>query len=54
MLRQTYPDIEIIIVSNGAVPEVYEYITELEKRDKRVKIVYFKRTSTGPMIRRVL
>jgi len=42
MLRQTYPYIEIIIVDNGAIPEVYEFITELERKDSRVKIVHFK------------
>ena len=42
MLRQTYPHIEIVIVSNGAIPEVYEYITDLAKHESRVKIIYFK------------
>ena len=42
MLRQTYPHLEIIIVNNGAIPEVYAYITALEKKDSRVKIVHFQ------------
>ncbi len=42
MFRQTYLHIEIIIVNDGAIPEVYDYITGLEKKDNRVKIVHFK------------
>src|SRR5262245_30405415 len=42
MLRQTYPHIQVIIVNNGAVPEVRDYITHIEQKDSRVKIVHFK------------
>ncbi|MDE2027048.1 MAG: glycosyltransferase family 2 protein [Candidatus Omnitrophica bacterium] len=42
MFRQTYQQLEIVIVDNGAIPEVYDYIMDLEKKDSRVKIVHFK------------
>lgn len=42
MLRQTYPHVEIAIVNNGAIPEVYDYIMAMAQKDKRIKIVHFK------------
>ncbi|OGX27131.1 MAG: hypothetical protein A2787_02030 [Omnitrophica WOR_2 bacterium RIFCSPHIGHO2_01_FULL_48_9] len=42
LLRQTYEKQEIILVSNGGTPETVEYLREVEAKDKRVKLIYFK------------
>jgi len=42
MRRQSYPHLEIIIIDNGAIPEVRQYIDQMEKTDSRIKIVHFK------------
>jgi len=39
---QTYDNIEIVIVNNGATPETVEYLLELEKVEHRVKLVHFQ------------
>jgi glycosyltransferase involved in cell wall biosynthesis len=43
MQRQSYRNIEIVIVNNGAVPEVLEYLKQLESREPRVKLVHFEK-----------
>jgi len=53
ILRQTYDNLEIIIVSNGAKPDVFEYLMDLESKDQRVEIVKFDKnlfTPTDPSI----
>ncbi len=42
LLRQTYEKQEIILVSNGGTPETVEYLQEVEAKDKRIKLIYFK------------
>lgn len=42
MFRQTYPDIEVIVVDNGATPEIRGYLAQLEGEDRRVKVVHFQ------------
>ncbi len=39
---QTYNNIEIVIVNNGATPETVSYLLELEKEEQRVKLVHFE------------
>jgi len=42
LFRQTYDNLEIILVNNGATPETVEYLHEVSALDKRVKLVHFK------------
>lgn len=42
LLGQTYHNIEIIIVNNGATPDTIKYLLELEKLEKKVVLVHFK------------
>jgi len=42
VLRQTYENIEIILVNNGATRETVEYLLELSELDGRVKLVHFQ------------
>jgi glycosyltransferase involved in cell wall biosynthesis len=42
IFRQTYSNLEIILINNGATPETLEYIYEVEKVDNRVKLIHFK------------
>ena len=42
MRGQTYRNVEIIVVNNGAIPSVAEYLCELEAVEPRVKLVHFK------------
>jgi glycosyltransferase involved in cell wall biosynthesis len=41
LFRQTYDNLEIILVNNGATPETIEYLYEVEAKDKRIKLVHF-------------
>lgn len=43
LFRQTYTNLEIIIINNGAHPETQEYLKCLENSDKRVKLVHFEK-----------
>jgi glycosyltransferase involved in cell wall biosynthesis len=40
--RQTYTNLEIILINNGATAETDEYIKEVEVTDRRVKVVHFQ------------
>ena len=42
LFRQTYDNLEIILVNNGATPETIEYLHEVAALDQRVKLVHFK------------
>ena len=42
LFRQTYDNLEIILVNNGATPETVEYLHEVDALDKRVKLIHFK------------
>jgi glycosyltransferase involved in cell wall biosynthesis len=42
ILEQTYTNIELIIVNNGATKETIEYIEEVIKTDSRIKVVNFE------------
>jgi len=42
ILKQTYKNIELIIVNNGATKETIEYIEEVIKIDTRIKVVNFE------------
>lgn len=42
LFRQTYTNIEIIIIDDGATPETVEYLHEIESHDNRVRIVHFE------------
>jgi glycosyltransferase involved in cell wall biosynthesis len=48
LFRQTYDNLEIILVNNGATPETIEYLNEVSLIDKRVKIVHFKENQYSP------
>lgn len=39
--RQTYANLEIILINNGAVPQAVEYLHEVASADSRVKLVHF-------------
>jgi len=40
--RQTYENLEIILVNNGGTPETEECLREYESLDKRVKLIHFE------------
>ena len=42
LFRQTYDNLEIILVNNGATPETVEYLHEVAALDKRGKLVHFE------------
>lgn len=39
--RQTYGNLDIILVNNGATAETIDYLYEVEAADKRVKLIHF-------------
>lgn len=41
LCQQTYRNLEIILVNNGATPETVRYLAEVEKIESRVKLVHF-------------
>lgn len=41
ILNQTYSNLELIIVNNGATKETLKYINSVKKKDSRIKIVDF-------------
>jgi glycosyltransferase involved in cell wall biosynthesis len=41
ILQQTYKNIELVIVNNGATKETIEYIEYIKKNDSRIKVVNF-------------
>lgn len=42
LLGQTYTNIEIIIVNNGATAETINYLSKLELEEKKIVIIHFK------------
>ena len=42
IICQTYENLEIIIIDNGAINETKEFLYECKRRDKRVKLLHFK------------
>jgi len=40
--RQTYSNLEIILINNGAIPEIVEYINDIASLDNRVKLLHFQ------------
>jgi glycosyltransferase involved in cell wall biosynthesis len=42
VFRQTYNYLEIILINNGATLETIEYLSEVQSKDARVKLVHFK------------
>lgn len=40
--RQTYQNLEIILVNNGATPETIEFLHEAESSDPRVRLLHFE------------
>jgi len=42
ILRQTYENLEIILVNNGAMPENIEYLHYVSSLDDRVKLIHFQ------------
>jgi len=42
VLNQTYRNIELIIVNNGASKEIISYITKIKKQDERVVIINYE------------
>lgn len=43
ILRQTYENLEIILVNNGATPESLEILYEAAASDQRVKLIHFEK-----------
>lgn len=48
LFRQTYDNIEIIIINNAATEETVKYLYEIEALDKRIKLVHFKENQYDP------
>ena len=48
ILRQTYENLEIILINNGATAETIEYLHEIDSRDARVKLVHFEDNQWRP------
>jgi len=48
LLRQTYGNLEIILINNGATKETIEYLYEVAVLDKRVKLLHFKENQYSP------
>lgn len=48
LFRQTYDNLEIILVNNGATPETIEYLHQVAAMDKRVKLVHFEENQYSP------
>lgn len=48
LFRQTYDNIEIILINNGATDETVEYLHEIASKDKRIKLVHFKENQYSP------
>jgi len=41
MRNQTYKNLEIVVVNNGALPEIIEYLLNTQDQDSRIKLVHF-------------
>ena len=41
-LNQTYKNLEIIIIDNGASDEIKKYINNLKNADNRIKIIHLR------------
>src|SRR5579863_1790179 len=41
IMDQTYKNLEIIVINNGATPEITEYLINVKAADNRIKIVHF-------------
>ena len=48
VLEQTYDNLEIILINNGATMETRELLHELESKDKRVRLLHFKENQYSP------
>ena len=42
VLRQTYKEIELILINDGSIDNTYEVIKDIEKSDDRVVVINFK------------
>ena len=40
--NQTYSNLEIVIINNGAAEEITDYILDLASKDQRIKILHYK------------
>jgi glycosyltransferase involved in cell wall biosynthesis len=48
IFRQTYSNIEIILINNGATLETQAVLYEVEAKDSRVKLIHFKENQFSP------
>ena len=48
VLEQTYDNLEIILINNGATLETRELLHEFESKDKRVKLLHFNKNQYEP------
>lgn len=48
LFRQTYANLEIILINNGATAETIEYLHEVAALDKRVRLLHFKENQYSP------
>ena len=46
--RQTYDNLEIILINNGATPETIEYLYFAAKDDERIKLIHFEENQYHP------
>ena len=52
VLRQTFRDIEVLIIDAGSDDGTEEIIREFEKRDQRVRVICSERRSYGYQVNR--
>ena len=48
VLEQTYDNLEIILINDGATVETRELLHELESKDKRIRLLHFKENQYSP------
>jgi glycosyltransferase involved in cell wall biosynthesis len=48
LFRQTYGNLEIILINNAATAETVEYLNEVAALDKRVRLLHFKENQYSP------
>ena len=46
--RQTYDNLEIILINNGATSETIEYLYATANNDERVKLIHFEENQWHP------